>query len=87
MYGSEDDPYTQRQKMELGDYFGNIKYIDCSKENGLDQASQDYCKKLQNKFPTWKFGENVYPSFRTREILDKICTFEVQHAAAAAAKK
>lgn len=91
MYGSEDDPYTQRQKMELGDYFENIKYVDCSKEHGLDDQTKEYCKKLKGKFPTWKFGENVYPGLRTREILDKICKFEVQHAAqnaaAAAAKK
>jgi len=91
MYGSEDDPYSQRQKMELGDYFENIKYVDCSKEHGLGEFDKEYCKKLKGKFPTWKFGENVYPGQRTREVLDKICQFEVQHAAqnaaAQAAKK
>ena len=87
MYGSEDDPYTQRQKMEFGDYFDNIKYIDCSKEHGLDQASQEYCKKLKGKYPLWKFGENTYPGLRDRKTMDKICKFEVQHAAAEAGKK
>ena len=33
LFGSEDDPHTQRQKMELGDFFGNIKYIQCEKHN------------------------------------------------------
>ena len=57
----------------------------------MGEFDKEYCKKLKGKFPTWKFGENVYPGQRTREVLDKICQFEVQHAAqnaaAQAAKK
>ena len=87
MYGSEDDPYTQRQKMEFGDYFDKIKYVDCSKEHGLEKQTQEYCEKLKGKFPTWKFGENVYPGLRTKEVMDKICKFEVQHAAQQAEAK
>ena len=87
LYGSEDDPYTQRQKMELGDYFTNIKYIDCSKEHGLEANAKEYCAKLKGKLPTWKFGENVYPGLQARERLNKICTFEVQYGAQTAAAK
>ena len=54
MYGSEDDPYSQRQKMELGDYFENIKYVDCSKEHGLGEFDKEYCKKL-----TWKILKHL----------------------------
>ena len=85
LYGSEDDPHTQRQKMELGDYFGNIKYVQCEK-HGLEASKAAHCEKLKSKFPSWKFGERSYAGVRPRDNLNEICKYEFAKQAKDAGK-
>ena len=85
LYGSEDDPHTQRQKMELGDFFGNIKYVQCEK-HGLDADKTAHCEKLKGKFPSWKFGERAYQGVRPRDNLNEICKYEFAKQAKDAGK-
>ena len=80
MYGADEDLLTQRQKMELGDYFTNVKYVQCDKHD-IDAESAEQCRAIKLAFPTWKFGENKYKGFRSRAQLNKIVQVEKAIAA------
>lgn len=71
MFGSEDDQWTQRQKMELGDYYSNVEYVQCDRQT-LDAKLRDECTLLMGKFPAWKFEDRHYKGFKSRAELRKI---------------
>jgi hypothetical protein len=79
MYGSEQSDDTQRQKMEFGDFFDKIKYMECDK-HGLDKESDETCTKLKMKFPAWKFDDRVYQGVFSRKNMTKLLKQEQAYA-------
>lgn len=83
MYGSEQSDDTQRQKMEFGEFFDRIKYMQCDK-HGLDDEGDDTCNKIQRRYPAWKFGEGedarIYVGVVERETMEKLLKQENQIA-------
>jgi hypothetical protein len=81
MYGSEQNDDTQRQKMEFGEFFDRIKYLQCDK-HGLDKEGDDTCDKLQRRYPAWKFDDRVYVGVVTRDKMAQLLKQENEYAKA-----
>lgn len=69
LFGHAKDPWTARQREELGEFADRIKFVLCDRPE-----NQDECTKAQLKFyPTWRVQEqNIPGGFKTLEELQSL---------------
>jgi hypothetical protein len=69
LYGHSTEPWTRRQREELGEFADRIKVMYCDKPENDEE-----CKRVQLKgYPTWRIKEqNIPGGFQSLEQLQSI---------------
>jgi hypothetical protein len=66
LFGHERDPWSHRQREELGEFADRIRYISCDKAENVDECTKAGLKA----YPTWRIHEqNIPGGFKTLEDL------------------
>ena len=65
MYGKDSCPWCKRQKTELGEYWGKVKYVNCATDSGK-------CEEI-SALPTWVIKGERSEGFIKKSEFEKKC--------------